>query len=149
MKHAEFAYWLQGAFEILEPEYLTAKQAGIIIAHLNLVRKIEGSNNDFEMELRGMLEAAIMAMNEVTTPVLDAIKEKLNGLFRHEIDPSYEGDPQELQAIHDGLKPDRPDFLKPVPLSELNPGDLIELGLEPDETDLSYSVDDDGEILRC
>jgi len=37
MKAQEFAYWLQGFFEIADPKVLTEKQLEIIKNHLNLV----------------------------------------------------------------------------------------------------------------
>jgi hypothetical protein len=62
MKSTEFAYWLQGFFELSESNTLSERQVGIIKNHLNLV-------------------------------------------FYHEIDPSYSADPERqetMQNIHDG-----------------------------------------------
>lgn len=37
MKSVEFCYWLQGLFEVAEPETLNAKQTDLIKRHLNMV----------------------------------------------------------------------------------------------------------------
>lgn len=37
MKSTEFCYWLQGLFEVAEPETLNAKQVDLIKRHLNMV----------------------------------------------------------------------------------------------------------------
>jgi hypothetical protein len=62
MKSTEFAYWLQGFFELSESNTLSEKQVETIKNHLNLV-------------------------------------------FYHEIDPSYSSNPKvqaEMQSIHNG-----------------------------------------------
>lgn len=41
MTSRDFAYWLQGFFEIAKPEALTTEQTKMIKAHLNLVFKHE------------------------------------------------------------------------------------------------------------
>jgi hypothetical protein len=59
----DFAYWLQGFFELYDPKTIDAKQTQLIRQHLNLV-------------------------------------------FIHEIDPSHSDDPKvqgALQAVHDGV----------------------------------------------
>jgi hypothetical protein len=37
MKSVEFCYWLQGLFEVGEPETLNSKQVDLIKRHLNMV----------------------------------------------------------------------------------------------------------------
>jgi hypothetical protein len=39
VKTTEFCYWLQGLFEVANPETLDAKQVDLIKRHLNLVFK--------------------------------------------------------------------------------------------------------------
>jgi hypothetical protein len=41
MTSRDFAYWLQGFFEVAKPETLTAEQTKMVKAHLNLVFKHE------------------------------------------------------------------------------------------------------------
>jgi hypothetical protein len=37
MRSTEFCYWLQGLFEVAEPDTLNAKQVDLIRRHLNMV----------------------------------------------------------------------------------------------------------------
>ena len=62
MYSQDFAYWLQGYFEISGAKELNEEQIEVIKNHLNLV-------------------------------------------FKHEIDPKHEGDPAVLSNIHDGKPP--------------------------------------------
>lgn len=39
MTEQNYAYWLQGFFEIAKPEIITAEQVAIIKNHINLVKK--------------------------------------------------------------------------------------------------------------
>lgn len=41
MQHVNFAYWLQGFFELSKAEELSADQVKIIRNHINLVKKCE------------------------------------------------------------------------------------------------------------
>ena len=59
------------------------------------------SSRDFVYWLQGYLE--IRAEKGGMTDVqVECVKRHLALVFKHEIDPSYGGDPEELQAIHDG-----------------------------------------------
>lgn len=63
MTARDFCYWLQGLFELQNPEQLNEKQTKLVKQHLNLV-------------------------------------------FFHEIDPSHSDDPKvqgAMQAVHDGV----------------------------------------------
>lgn len=57
MKSVEFCYWLQGLFEVGEPETLNAKQVDLIKRHLNMVfvHEIDAS---YPQEQQGKLDAA-------------------------------------------------------------------------------------------
>jgi hypothetical protein len=103
MKAVEFCYWLQGYFELnaarnsvpqLEPRILAC-----IKAHLALVAKVE--------PMHGNLFVAWLALRTQGVDSLDAIgteevRRMLASQFQHVIDPSYGGDKEALQAIHDG-----------------------------------------------
>lgn len=54
MTSRDFAYWLQGFFEISETDQLTERQVKMIKAHLNLVFKheIDPSNLDGKTEVQ-------------------------------------------------------------------------------------------------
>ena len=58
MKTAEFCYWLQGLFELGEPESLTVKQTELIRRHLALVfqHDIDPSSSD-DPEVQEKLQA--------------------------------------------------------------------------------------------
>lgn len=72
MTSRDFCYWLQGFFELHDPQAeVTARQVQIMKNHLNLV-------------------------------------------FKHEIDPSMPDPTGELQATHDGVKKEIDDLKKEV-----------------------------------
>ena len=58
---------------------------------------------DFCYWLQGHFE--ISDTKELTEEQVTIIKNHLNLVFKHEIDPMYNGDPKELQDIHDGKPP--------------------------------------------
>ena len=66
MKSVEFCYWLQGLFEVAEPETLNAKQTDLIRRHLNMVfvHEIDGSYPDHQ---QGKLNAAHSGQIEGST----------------------------------------------------------------------------------
>lgn len=119
MKPNEFAYWLQGYFELREEDKpLTREQWDVVINHINLVKKVlEGSKRDladalfsnlkenstvaFINWLVGILEAAATPELKVD---LDAItplvKKKLGEQFEHVIDKGYGIDPAVLHEVH-------------------------------------------------
>lgn len=57
-------------------------------------------SQDFCFWLQGYFE--ISEATELNEKQVEIIKNHLNLVFVHEIDPEYEGDPEELQAVHDG-----------------------------------------------
>lgn len=65
--------------------------------------------------LQGYFELADHASHEqhLTTEQVEVIKNHLNLVFYHSIDPSYNGDQKLLQEIHDGLKPKLVEQSKP------------------------------------
>lgn len=63
------------------------------------------TSRDFCYWLQGHFEIA--DTNKLSESQVKMIKRHLALVFKHEIDPSYGGNPSELQAIHDG-KPEFP-----------------------------------------
>ena len=63
-------------------------------------------SQDFCYWLQGYFE--ISGAEELNKEQIEIIKNHLNLVFRHEIDPQHEGDPVELQNIHDGNNPQWP-----------------------------------------
>jgi len=61
------------------------------------------TSRDFCYWLQGHFE--ISNCSELDKPQTEMVKRHLALVFKHEIDPSYGGDLEELQAIHDGKKP--------------------------------------------
>ena len=108
MTSRDFAYWLQGYFEIAEPKVLDVKATELVKRHLGLVFKYEKKPTmNFPIWLNGFLE--IGKPDELNEAVLNIIKKELNSLFKHEIDPLY-GDnimQHELNSIHNN----KPSFL--------------------------------------
>lgn len=116
MKAQEFAYWLQGYFEIAEPATVELSKIEIIKKHLSLVFEFDKGNShmkNFCYRLSGML--AIRRINGVGLDgdMTDLIKSELSSLFVHSIDPTY-GDKEtqnKLNQIHgtsNATKPSRP-----------------------------------------
>lgn len=60
------------------------------------------TSRDFCYWLQGHFE--ISKCKEMDKAQTEMVKRHLALVFKHEIDPSYGGDPEELQAIHDGKK---------------------------------------------
>lgn len=104
MHHNEFAYWLQGYFELrqsADSQAFDEEQIKIITQHLDLVRKVEGTNNEFEGWLRGVLDCYFLSGGHGVLKFQTLIQKRLGELFQHEIDTQYENR-EELQKIHDG-----------------------------------------------
>lgn len=57
-------------------------------------------SQDFCYWLQGYFE--ISGAKEINEDQIEIIKNHLNLVFKHEIDPKHEGNPQVLQNIHDG-----------------------------------------------
>lgn len=113
MKAQEFAYWLQGYFEITEPAIIELNKIEIIKKHLDLVFEFDKVNShikNFCYRLSGMLALRRIndqGLDEDTTAL---IKSELSSLFIHSIDPTY-GDAKmqdKLNQIHKPSKPVRP-----------------------------------------
>jgi hypothetical protein len=103
----EVAYFIQGFFEIESTERtnsLTVSQCKEIKLMMNRnVDGIESSLLDFYWEVR-----AVLGSGDVNATLDTAsIKERVNSLFQHVIDPSYgfsEERNAELQLIHSGMR---------------------------------------------
>ena len=61
---------------------------------------------DFCYWLQGYFE--ISGTKTITEEQAEIIQNHLNLVFKHEIDPMYNGDKDELQNIHDGKPPSWP-----------------------------------------
>jgi hypothetical protein len=119
MKAAEFAYWLQGYFEINgESQSLSEAQAKQISEKASAVgpetSTVEVAAYSFVKYVEGMLFPVSqgMAGSDFLKGTTEQIKTKLHDLFVHSIDPSYEGEQDLYHAIHgsqgSGFKPNKP-----------------------------------------
>jgi hypothetical protein len=110
MKATDFAFFLQGFFEIDGgTQALTKKQARQVLEKADSVVPGEGEAENkaaaFVAYTQGVLTTALDAgsVSETTT---NRLRSKLNDLFIHAIDPTIPGDQEHLRKTH---RPDPPD----------------------------------------
>jgi len=109
MKNAEFAYWLQGFFEIQEASgnkvsVVSKEQLNIIRNHLNLTKEADQEYADFILWADGFLTGHEHSdETDLKGKKLVAFREELNKNFKHVLDNRF-GDKETLQKLHDGLK---------------------------------------------
>lgn len=108
MKSTEFAYWLQGWFEIGEgPLVMSSRQKQIIRKHLDMVLKHDSSISPFCAWVDGVLTA--LGENDLDAEMLAKVQERLNNQFLHVIDKSYPAEQQKvLNIIHGNDSPGAP-----------------------------------------
>lgn len=99
MTSVEFAYWLQGFFEITETKVteLSVGQVNMINKHLELVFKCDKTPSIFCSWLKGFVEACDKPMKE---DKLTIVRLKLHNEFQHVIDPSYSDDSDFLSNLN-------------------------------------------------
>ena len=90
----QFAYWLQGVFEIGEIDALTKDQAMIIRRRLNDVK---------DKQPYIVLLWAVLATQSLSVATSE-LRKLQNNIFVHDIDPSYEGDQEFFHDLHTGVK---------------------------------------------
>lgn len=101
----QLAYYMQGFFEISGTTDLSEKQARLLVSKiLKMETKGEVAKNTLIML---GLDDNLEFTNDLTEAGAN-ISEYLNSVFHHDIDPSYAGDQNKFQDIHDGGKPPRP-----------------------------------------
>lgn len=115
MKAAEFAYWMQGYFEINgDGRSLTENQALLVLKKAESVKAgsdaVEGKAQSSVSFAQGMLFPVSEGMVDEAflKSASQKMKNKLHDLFAHTIDPSYEGAQSDFNAIHEGGRPPRP-----------------------------------------
>lgn len=109
MRHRDFCYWLQGAFELCDPAKLNTVQVVRIKQHLSMV---DESQKDVKQEsphapFCRMLRTILGDSPVIEESELSVIKKMLNGEFIH-IDANTEGDQDALDTIHNTGRPPRP-----------------------------------------
>ena len=110
MKAVEFAYWLQGYFEIKDASTHPINPFGMFEDELSrdqVTGLLEKAGTVQVGESAAEKKAGIFVEFVKTTlakqpfrATATAIKEKLHELFIHDIDPSYEGDQSVLGKLH-------------------------------------------------
>jgi hypothetical protein len=109
MKSNEFAYWLQGWFEIGEgPLAMSPRQKRLVRDHLDLVFKHEGDSgiavSGFCQWLDGVF--TVVGSKQFDTDLLAMVQERLNKEFLHVIDQTYPAEQQDaLNTIHFKIHP--------------------------------------------
>jgi hypothetical protein len=104
MKSDQFAFWLQGWFELEAPSRANAHRTSLIRAHLSMVFAHERRPSEFCQWLRELFQHDNPPTLEEET--LGAIRQQLSREFIHVIDPSYPAEQQPmLNAIHASGKP--------------------------------------------
>lgn len=88
----EFYYWLQGAIEIGEMKGASPEQAKIIVEKSKAVQE----QNWFTFTAFHSLQ--LCDLNEAFA----FLRAELQKIFKHEVDPSYEGDQQFQLDVHQG-----------------------------------------------
>jgi len=106
MKAVEFAFWLQGYFELTGgADPLTATQAQKIAQKAATVKagtgEAEAKANDYVAFAQGvLLMAGQTADGAALGFATQTLKSRLNDLFLHAIDPTMQGDQQQLRRTH-------------------------------------------------
>ena len=103
MESVNFVFWLQGFFEISEAEELTPKQVEMIRRHMELVYAYEKNPKFLFIDYLNRI-LKIASIGEATELEIDKaqvaeIKQKLNYVFEHVVDPSY-GNAQTQNALN-------------------------------------------------
>lgn len=116
MNARDFAYFAQGFFELnSDAESLTEKQAKQLYKKAESVVKGQGGIEDKAQEVveytKGLLFFATQnhsnadLVRQFLSSSTQALKEKLNNLFVHAIDPTVPGDQQQLRDVHNPKRP--------------------------------------------
>lgn len=114
MRHRDFCFWLQGAFEICDPPSITAAQVECIKRHLALVDESQKDVKRLDGPAAFCRTLKILLQTDKNRPdgvglngtELAVVKKLLNAEFVH-IDADTEGDQDAMDEIHHG-KPPRP-----------------------------------------
>lgn len=96
----EICYFLQGVFEIGGKTRWTREDAQVVI-HL-LDRNVWGLAQPL-LRIYYQLTQFVEADNDLTID-MSSLEQRLRGVFIHEIDPSYEYDPEVADKLHQGLE---------------------------------------------
>ncbi|GEM_PF-1627298 len=119
MKTQEFAYYLQGYFEINGSDNIISTRMANVLD--NKLKKLETAQTDAPqlLEFVGMVKGLLPLLksesttNDMRATLSKQIGDQLNNAFVHAIDPSYAGDQNQFNQTHSGGK---------KPTTDLEPG---------------------------
>jgi len=94
MTSINFCYWLQGAFELFNPDELTDHQNEVINNHCEMVLKYDP---DSELTTLVKYTQDIIFSEHFR---LDLLKERINNVFLHEIDPLMGDEKMQSELSH-------------------------------------------------
>jgi hypothetical protein len=103
MTNKSFCYWLQGYFEIAREPLLTLQKLAVISKHLEMINEPMGSFTQWLSDVISFLSKCNHTQNMIDV-FLPKIRQRLNLVFYHVIDQSYERNISisEAKKIHDG-----------------------------------------------
>lgn len=154
MTTREFAYWLQGFFELGESHKMTDRQLEVVSDHLALVFTLgvpPHSAASTESELFAYWLRDQLVSGNHTYLVLGMVT-KLKDIFVHEIDPSYTNDPElqaKMNATHDGTYHVKYNPDGSVESLADAPPSLVLVGPKPDVPAWMRPPGPNGERMRC
>lgn len=99
MKATEFCYWLQGLFELANPETLSSEQIECIKRHAALVTATAANDSAKCLGFMQWLEVSLDWLDGQRPEHVTRIKTKLADIFEHVIDKMY-GPDGKLNEIH-------------------------------------------------
>jgi hypothetical protein len=108
MKAIEFAYYLQGYFEINGGEAgLTGAQAKTVLKKAESVTHGQGAAEEATQAFAAFTKGVLFTAGRVNRPapelmkaITDDLKQRLNDLFVHAIDPTVPGDQTAHRKTH-------------------------------------------------
>lgn len=124
MKFDQFAFWLQGHFELQDHfdssslaeaehrknQFLTTTQVGCIKNHIKLYFECCSRENLEPKPFICWLDGSLAYFEKLPSPqqeeLILELRKRLNNLFIHAIDSTLPGDKESLQDIHDGVDVD-------------------------------------------
>jgi hypothetical protein len=96
------AYWLQGFFEISGSDALSDEQ---------IKKVVKAAQDAPASDMSKLILSTVLDNLDNHEAIGPLLAKKLAVKFKHDIDPSYEGDQSNFNNIHGGGKPPGPDNL--------------------------------------
>lgn len=109
MNAIEFAYWLQGRFE-LDSRDLTRDEMAVVAKRAAAVKMPQQASaaESRAVAFVGLAKGLAGTPGIASEVVCVTLRKELNDLFIHAIDQSYKGDQQKFNDLHGGDKDEGP-----------------------------------------